>query len=98
MERAAGCDPVYFAEKTEGRIVLIGGFDKRILESGDRTAIKQGVTDLLNYMRDNRIRYVFSSDHSISTNVSYGDYQYMVDVFGTICGIDFVIQDTRCKI
>jgi len=32
-------------------------------------------------MRSNRVPYVFSTDHSISTNVSYGDYRYMLDVY-----------------
>lgn len=81
MEVAAGCDPVRFAEKTEGKLLLIGGFDKRILESGDRDAIRKSVVELLKYMRTNRVRYVFSTDHSISTEAAYRDYQYMVDVF-----------------
>ncbi len=81
MERAAGCDPVRIAEKTAGRLVLVGGFDKRLLESGDREAIRRGVVELLDEMRSRKVRYVFSTDHSVSTNVSYGDYRYMVDVF-----------------
>ena len=81
MERPAGCDPIDFAERTDNRLVLIGGFDKRTLESGDRTAIRRGVIDLLNAMRDRGVRYVFSTDHSVSTNVDYPDYQYMLSVF-----------------
>ena len=81
LERAAGCDPIRFAELTEGKLVLVGGFDKRLLESGDRDAIRKGVVELLDYMRSNKVPYVFSTDHSISTNVSYRDYQYMVDVY-----------------
>ena len=81
MERAAGCDPVHFAERTGNQIALIGGFDKRILESGDRDAIRQGVVELTAAMRHNGVRYVFSTDHSISTNVDYEDYQYMLAVF-----------------
>lgn len=81
MERAAGCDPVRFAEQTDGKLVLVGGFDKRILESGDRDAIRKGVLEILDYMRRNSIRYIFSTDHSISTNVAYRDYQYMIDIF-----------------
>lgn len=81
LERAAGCDPREFAELTEGKIALSGGFDKRVLESGDRGAIRREVTDLLDFMRGNRVPYIFSTDHSVSTNTAYGDYQYMVDVF-----------------
>jgi len=81
MERAAGCDPIGFAELTEGKLVLVGGFDKRILESGDREAIRKEVIEILDYMRKNKVPYIFSTDHSISTNVKYSDYQYMVDVY-----------------
>jgi len=81
MERAAGCDPLRFAKLTEGKLVLVGGFDKRILESGDRDAIRKGVIEILNHMKRDKVPYIFSTDHSISTNVSYSDYQYMVDVY-----------------
>jgi len=81
MERAAECDPVEFAKRTDNKLVLNGGFDKRILESGDREAIRQGVIELTKAMRDNGVRYIFSSDHSISTNVDYPDYCYMLEVF-----------------
>ncbi|MFC1718004.1 uroporphyrinogen decarboxylase family protein [Candidatus Poribacteria bacterium] len=81
MERAAGCDPVEFARRTENKLVLTGGFDKRILESGDREAIRREVISLTKSMRDNGVRYVFSTDHSLSTNVDYADYLYMLEVF-----------------
>ena len=80
MERAAGCDPVEFARRTDNKLVLSGGFDKRILESGDRDAIKQEILALTNAVRENGIRYIFSSDHSLSTNVDYPDYQYLLEV------------------
>jgi len=85
MERAAGCDPIAFAEKTEGKLIITGGFDKRILESGDRQAIRQEAGHILDYMRKNRIRYIFSTDHSVSTNVDYADYQYYTDLFRENC-------------
>ena len=80
MERAAGCDPVEFARRTDNKLVLSGGFDKRILESGDRDAIKREIIALTNAVRENGIRYIFSSDHSLSTNVDYADYQYLLEV------------------
>ncbi|MBT4821959.1 MAG: hypothetical protein HON70_40000 [Lentisphaerae bacterium] len=81
LERAAGCDPRAFAEKTEGKLIITGGFDKRILESGDRQAIRREIVGILDYMRKNGVRYIFSTDHSVSTNVSYADYQYYAGVF-----------------
>ncbi|HPN85244.1 MAG TPA: uroporphyrinogen decarboxylase family protein [Victivallales bacterium] len=81
LERAAGCDPVRFAEKVGNRIALIGGFDKRIIESGDRDLMKKEAINLLNSMRRLGARYIFSSDHSISNLVSYDNYRYLLDVF-----------------
>ena len=86
MERRAGCDPQVFIEKTGSRILLRGGFDKTILESGDRAAMKQSLLELLAMMKVNGVRYMFSTDHSVSTNVTYADYRYVVDVFRDNCG------------
>jgi len=81
MEVKAGCDPVRFAEKTECRLVLRGGLDERILETGDRALIRREVARLIQDMKSIGARYVFGSDHSISTNVAYADYLYAVEVY-----------------
>lgn len=73
-------EPARFAEKTGNRLVLTGGFDKRILEFGDRTAIRKTAIELLEPIRRNGVRYIFSTDHSVATNISYDDYQYLLDV------------------
>ena len=80
LEVAAGCNLVEFARRSDNRLVFSGGFDKRILESGDRGAIKKEIVALTQAVRDHGIRYVFSIDHSISTNADYADYQYLLDV------------------
>jgi len=81
MERKAGCDPVRFAELTDNKLVLIGGLDVRVLETHDRDVIRTEVTKLINDMKANGVRYVFASDHSISTNVDYDDYRFALDVY-----------------
>ena len=81
MEVKAGCDVVRFAEQYGDRLLFLGGLDARIFESGDRDLIRTSVIDLTDTMRTLGARFVFGSDHSISTNVQYADYQYAVEVF-----------------
>ncbi len=81
MERKAGCEPFDFADGFGDKLVLRGGLDARVLESGDRALIKREVITLLDGMKKRGGRYIFSSDHSLSTNVRYADYQYAVEVY-----------------
>lgn len=81
LEVKAGCDPLRFAAKYGDKLVFTGGFDVRILESGDRPAIEREVTRLTEGMKDLGARYVFGSDHSISPRVAYADFLFALDVF-----------------
>jgi len=80
MEVKAGCDVLRFADKYGDKLMFVGGLDVRILESGDRELIRRGVTNLVEGMKQRGASYVFGSDHSISTNVAYADYQYALEV------------------
>jgi hypothetical protein len=51
------------------------------LESGDRPAIKRAVTDLITGMRERGARYIYGSDHSLSTNIDYDDFLYSLEVY-----------------
>jgi uroporphyrinogen decarboxylase len=81
MEVNAGCDVFAFAERCESKLMLRGGFNKVIVESGDRDFIRRQLTDFLRRIKDAGIRYVFSVDHSVSTNTSYDAYSYAVQVY-----------------
>jgi uroporphyrinogen decarboxylase len=85
MERKAGCDPLAFAEQYADKLVFRGGMDARVLESGDRELIRKEVVALVEGMKARGARYIFSSDHSLSTNVRYADYQYAVEVYKEHC-------------
>ena len=71
MEVKAGCDVLKFAEKYGDRLAFIGGFDARILESGDRDLIRKEVTRLIKGVKSIGARYFFGSDHSLSPNVEF---------------------------
>ena len=52
-----------------------------MLETDDRDLIRREVTALIEGMKARGARYIFASDHSISTNVDYDDYRYALDVY-----------------
>ena len=81
MEVKAGNDPLRIARKYGDRLALIGGLDERVLETHDRGVIERAVTGLIEGMKSAGARYVFASDHSISTNVDYDDYRWALDVY-----------------
>ena len=70
-----------FAEDYGDKLTFIGGLDVRVLASGDRDLIKRETERIVKGMKDLGARYVFGSDHSVSSNVGYGDYTYAVDVY-----------------
>ena len=81
MEVKAGCDIFSFAEKYADKLAFIGGLDARILESGDEDVIRTGVSLLIEGMKKRRARYVFGSDHSISTNVTLASMKFAHEVY-----------------
>jgi len=88
MEVKAGCNVVEFARQYGDKLAFIGGLDARVLESGDRDLIKREVTGLIRRLKDIGARYVFGSDHSLSTEVSYKDYAYAIEVYRDHCAYD----------
>jgi len=81
MEVKAGNDTLKFAEQYGEDLAFVGGLDERVFESGDRDLIRREVVRLVEGMKDRGARYVFGSDHSISTNVDYEDFLYAIEVY-----------------
>jgi uroporphyrinogen decarboxylase len=81
MERKAGNDPLKYAEQYGDKLAFIGGLDARILESGDRDLIQREVVAFIEGMKARNARFVFGSDHSISTNVAYPDFLHALDTY-----------------
>ncbi len=81
MEVKAGNDTLKFAEKYGDKLAFFGGLDERVLETGDRDLIRRDVTDVVEGMKERGARFVFGSDHSISTNVDYEDFKYALEVY-----------------
>jgi hypothetical protein len=81
MEAKAGNDLLKFAEQYGDKLAFVGGMDVRILESGDLDAIGREVIRLADGMKQRGGRWLFGTDHSISTNVTYAAYQHALKVF-----------------
>ena len=81
MEVKAGNNIFRFAERHGDRLVFVGGLDERILENPDRAAIRKGVADFMQGMKARGARFVFGSDHSLSTNIDYPAYLYALEVY-----------------
>jgi uroporphyrinogen decarboxylase len=78
LEFKAGVDPLALTETYGHQLAFVGGMDIRVLESGDRAAIKREVVRLTRGMIERGGRYVWGSDHSVPPTVGYQDYLYAV--------------------
>ena len=81
MEVKAGCDIFEFARAYKDKFVFMGGLDARILESDDMELIRKETAKLINGMKEIGARYIFGSDHSLSSNVSFQSFACAVDTY-----------------
>ncbi len=86
IEVKAGCDLFGYAERYGDRIAFIGGFDARILESGDRAAISGEVRRLVDGMRRRHARFMLGVDRSLSDEVSYDSFRFLLEELRRING------------
>jgi len=86
MEAKAGNDILDYAERYGEDLCFVGGLDARVLESGDRALIEREVTALITGMSDRGARFVYGSDHSLSTNIDYDDFVFSLDVYRGLAG------------
>ena len=82
MERKAdGNDPFAFVEQYGDKLAFIGGMDVRVFETNDKETIRREVTEYVEGMKARGARFIFASDHSISTLVRYDTYRYILDIY-----------------
>jgi uroporphyrinogen decarboxylase len=81
MEVKAGNDVLKMADRYADKLVFIGGLDARILESHDADLIRESTASFIEEMKRRGARFVFGSDHSISTNVDLTDFQCALEVY-----------------
>jgi len=88
LEVKAGMDLATVKENYGDRLSFVGNIDVRVLESGDKHAIKREVLSKL--LASDGIGWICQSDHSVSSLVSLESYSYLVELlrqFGN-CPLD----------
>jgi len=85
MEAKAGNDLFKIGGKYTEQLALVGGLDVRIFETNDKNIIRKEVIQHIQRMKDLGVRWVFGSDHSLSTNIDYDSYLYAVELYREHC-------------
>ena len=86
LQVKAGCEPLKIAAQYRAELAFLGGLDLHIIESNDKARIKTAMESLINGMRELNARYIFASDHSISPNVLYSTYEFILENFYKLAG------------
>ena len=81
LEVKAGNDIVKIADTYADKLLFVGGLDARVLETHDRDLIRREIGTLLEELKKRNARFVFGSDHSLSTLIDYDDFRFAIDVY-----------------
>ncbi|MBT3274046.1 MAG: hypothetical protein HN368_12890 [Spirochaetales bacterium] len=81
LEVKAGNQILQIAEKYGEKLVFVGGLDARIIESHDHEYMRKEISALMKGLKERGARFVFGSDHSLSTVIDYEDFQYVLEVY-----------------
>jgi uroporphyrinogen-III decarboxylase len=85
MEAKTGMDLAELGREFGDRIAFMGNIDIRALETNDRAQVDAEVLPKLRAVREQRIPYIFHTDHSVSPLVRIETYAYAVDLFRRHC-------------
>lgn len=78
LEAKAGLDVVDLRRRYEHRIGFCGNMDVLLWANGSREELERAVLTKLNAAKGGG--YIFQSDHSVPSNVSAANYEYVVDL------------------
>jgi uroporphyrinogen decarboxylase len=78
LEVKSGLDVVELKKIFGGRMAFVGNLDVRVLESGDKQAIKKEVLYKIRAAKNGG--WVFQSDHSVSSEVTPESYEYAIEL------------------
>lgn len=81
LEAKTGQHVAEMAEATGNKIAFMGNLDIRAFESNDRKTLEAEIIPKLAAIRENRIPYVFYSDHSIPKSVKLETYGYALELY-----------------
>ncbi|MDD5673607.1 MAG: uroporphyrinogen decarboxylase family protein [Chitinivibrionales bacterium] len=85
LEAKAGQHVAEFAETVGNKMAFMGNLDIRAFESNDRAKLEAEIVPKLKAVKENKIPYVFHSDHSIPRTVTLDMYRYALDIYKKHC-------------
>ncbi len=88
MEVKAGNDIREIAEVYGDKICYMGNIDIRALCSHDQRIIKDEIMSKFEYIKANRIPYIFHSDHSIPGEITLAEYKDILQIVKQNCHYD----------
>jgi uroporphyrinogen decarboxylase len=80
IEAKAGQDVAEMAGFLGNSMAFMGNIDIKAFESNDREVLEAEIVPKLTAVRENRIPYVFHSDHSIPGSVRLDTYEYALEL------------------
>ena len=76
LEAKAGLDAVELRKKYGNKLGICGNSNMQIWETGDKDLIRKEVLHKLNAAKNGK--YIFQSDHSVTSNISGDTYDYII--------------------
>ena len=85
LEAKAGQNVIEFAKQVDNRIAFMGNLDIVAFETNDRAELEKEIIPKLQGIKEDRIPYVFHSDHSIPKTVKLETYKYALELWEKHC-------------
>jgi uroporphyrinogen decarboxylase len=79
LEVKAEMDIVELKKTYGDRLAFMGGIDTRLIGDPDKTKIEEEIKKTIEAAKEGG-GYIYHSDHSIPTSVSFEDYQFLMDL------------------
>jgi uroporphyrinogen decarboxylase len=81
LEAKAGQNVIEFARQVDNKIAFMGNLNIIAFETNNPAELEAEIIPKLQSIRENRIPYVFHSDHSIPKTVKLDTYKYALDLY-----------------
>ena len=92
LEVKAGMDLIQLKEKYGDKIAFMGGIDVRLMAQDDPRLIEEEINEKITVAKQGG-GYIYHSDHSVPRNVSFQNYQRVINLVKNMAGIHSYIWE-----